>query len=201
MQRLLFHGLLLAVPLHTNIAEYGLQGAQAWELWHVDLAWDLPGPGIKPVSPALAGRFLKTGPARKSYITLLKIVPCSLPSCLHRTKAATDMRMAAIMKQNRKQQVLMGTWRNWSSCVLLTGTQKSTATVGNSTEASQTLKNGITTQPSNSSQKNGKQGLEEIFVHTCSQQYYSQWLTHGSNPSVWNCQNVLHPHNGMLFSL
>ena len=29
--------------------------------------WDLPGPGIKPVSHALAGRFLTTGPPRKSY--------------------------------------------------------------------------------------------------------------------------------------
>ena len=28
--------------------------------------WDLPGPGIKPVSPALAGRFLTTGPPGKS---------------------------------------------------------------------------------------------------------------------------------------
>ena len=30
--------LLTAVPLHTHTAEYGLQGTQAWELWHVDLA-------------------------------------------------------------------------------------------------------------------------------------------------------------------
>ena len=28
--------------------------------------WDLPGPGIKPVSPALAGRFSTTAPPRKS---------------------------------------------------------------------------------------------------------------------------------------
>ena len=27
--------------------------------------WDLPGPGIKPMSPALAGRFLTTGPPGK----------------------------------------------------------------------------------------------------------------------------------------
>ena len=27
--------------------------------------WDLPGPGIEPVSPALAGRFLSTAPPRK----------------------------------------------------------------------------------------------------------------------------------------
>ena len=28
--------------------------------------WDLPGPGIEPVSPALAGRFLTTAPSGKS---------------------------------------------------------------------------------------------------------------------------------------
>ena len=28
--------------------------------------WNLPGPEIKPMSPALAGRFLTTGPAGKS---------------------------------------------------------------------------------------------------------------------------------------
>ena len=28
--------------------------------------WDLPGPGIEPVSPALAGGFLTTGPLGKS---------------------------------------------------------------------------------------------------------------------------------------
>ena len=28
--------------------------------------WDLPGPGIEPVSPALAGRFLATVPPGKS---------------------------------------------------------------------------------------------------------------------------------------
>ena len=27
--------------------------------------WDLPRPGIKPMSPALAGRFLTTGPPGK----------------------------------------------------------------------------------------------------------------------------------------
>ena len=32
--------------------------------------WDLPGPGIKPVSPALAGRFLTTAPPGKSQNSL-----------------------------------------------------------------------------------------------------------------------------------
>ena len=31
--------------------------------------WDIPGPGLEPVSPALAGGFLTTAPSGKSYIT------------------------------------------------------------------------------------------------------------------------------------
>ena len=34
--------------------------------------WNLPGPRITPVSPALAGGFLTTGPLGKSYITFMK---------------------------------------------------------------------------------------------------------------------------------
>ena len=34
--------------------------------------WDLPGPGIKPVSSALAGRFLTTAPPGKSLDGLLR---------------------------------------------------------------------------------------------------------------------------------
>ena len=30
--------------------------------------WDLPGPGIQPVSPALAGKFSATGPPRKTWV-------------------------------------------------------------------------------------------------------------------------------------
>ena len=33
--------------------------------------WDLPGPGIEPVSPALAGGFLTTAPPGKSLKVLL----------------------------------------------------------------------------------------------------------------------------------
>ena len=29
--------------------------------------WDLPGPGLEPVSPALAGEFLTTAPPGKPY--------------------------------------------------------------------------------------------------------------------------------------
>ena len=33
--------------------------------------WDLPGPGVKPMSPALRGRFFTTGPLRKSWLLLV----------------------------------------------------------------------------------------------------------------------------------
>ena len=35
--------------------------------------WDLPRPGIKPVSPALAGGFLTTAPPGKPYFLFFKI--------------------------------------------------------------------------------------------------------------------------------
>ena len=47
--------------------EHGLSsyGSQAWLLCNM---WHLPRPGIEPVSPALAGRFLPSVLTRKSYI-------------------------------------------------------------------------------------------------------------------------------------
>ena len=36
--------------------------------------WDPSGPGIEPVSPALAGRFLSTVPPGKSYSGILKFL-------------------------------------------------------------------------------------------------------------------------------
>ena len=83
-------GLLIAVA--SLIAEHGLQEHGLQQLWHaasVAVArglqstgsvivahrlscsatgmWDLPRPGLKPVSPALAGRFLTTPPPGKSH--------------------------------------------------------------------------------------------------------------------------------------
>ena len=39
-------------------------GTQAWLPCD---KWNPPGPGIEPVSPALAGELLTTGPSRKSW--------------------------------------------------------------------------------------------------------------------------------------
>ena len=53
----------------SPVAEYRLQmrrlsncGSRAQPLHGM---WDLPGPGVEPVSPALAGRFSTTAPAGK----------------------------------------------------------------------------------------------------------------------------------------
>ena len=45
--------------------------------------WNLPGPGIQPVSPALAGRFFPTMPAGKLVFCI---------SCLSQTSQARDLR-------------------------------------------------------------------------------------------------------------
>ena len=37
--------------------------------------WDLPGPGLEPVSPALAGGFLTTASPGKPLVTVLCLVP------------------------------------------------------------------------------------------------------------------------------
>ena len=58
------------------VAPCGLRRCGSWALerrlsscdaraWLLCGMWDLPGPGLKPVSPALAGRFLTTAPPGK----------------------------------------------------------------------------------------------------------------------------------------
>ena len=51
------------------------RGTQAQYLWHTGLVapWHvgLPGPGLEPVSPALAGGFLTTVPPGKSLRVLI----------------------------------------------------------------------------------------------------------------------------------
>ena len=86
-------GLLIAV---ASLVEHGLQGRGLQQLWRMGFSscgswalecrlsscgtwaqllrgmWDLPRPGLEPVSPALAGGFLTTAPPGKpSLISLL----------------------------------------------------------------------------------------------------------------------------------
>ena len=69
------HGPLTVVA--SPIAEHRLQtrrlsscGSRAQLLRGM---WDLPRPGLEPVSPALAGRFLTTAPAGKPLISFFYI--------------------------------------------------------------------------------------------------------------------------------
>ena len=41
--------------------------------------WDLPRPGVEPMLPALAGRFLKTGPPEKSPYPVKLLAPYLSP--------------------------------------------------------------------------------------------------------------------------
>ena len=55
----------------AQVLDLELKGHGAWAFDHGE--WDLPRPGIKPVSPALAGGFLTTGP-RNPEMSLIKIL-------------------------------------------------------------------------------------------------------------------------------
>ena len=61
----------------SPVAEHRLQMSRlsncgAWtHLLHG--MWDLPGPGLEPVSPALAGRFSTTAPPRKPSLAFLNL--------------------------------------------------------------------------------------------------------------------------------
>ena len=67
------HGLLITVACRcgAQALERRLSscGTRAYQL--VRDMWDLPGPGLEPVSPELAGRFLTTVPPGKSYMRVL----------------------------------------------------------------------------------------------------------------------------------
>ena len=64
----------------------GFSGSSTWaqKLWHtgsvVPRRVGFPGPEIKPVSPALAGRFLTTGPPGKPHAEPL-VAACRIFSC------------------------------------------------------------------------------------------------------------------------
>ena len=80
------HELLIAVAF--LVAEHGLQAhglssRGSWALEHrlsscgaraylLHSMWDLPRPGLEPVCPALAGRFLTIVPPGKPYVCLLR---------------------------------------------------------------------------------------------------------------------------------
>ena len=69
------HGILTTVA-SFDFGEHRLYSAESMVVAYG--MWDLPGPGIEPVSPALAGGLLTTGPPEKSEFLLF----CSICSVL-----------------------------------------------------------------------------------------------------------------------
>ena len=86
--------LLIAVASHCRaraldtqasvVVAHGLSSCGSWALEHrlsswgtraqaLHSMWDLPGPGLKAMSPALAGGFLITAPPGKSHMTLFEL--------------------------------------------------------------------------------------------------------------------------------
>ena len=57
--------------------------------------WDLPGPGLKPVSSALAGRFLTTAPPGKSLNMFLS--PVSWWSIVEPVQEMSEVRRDKVM--------------------------------------------------------------------------------------------------------
>ena len=60
--------------------------------------WDLPGPGLEPVSPALAGGFLTTVPPGKPYFAL-KMAPKHNVKVLSRAYLSTGMLYYALTEK------------------------------------------------------------------------------------------------------
>ena len=60
-------GFLIAVTSLVALGCVGFSSCGAQALL-VQGMWNLPGPGVEPVSPALPDRFLTTGPAGKSIL-------------------------------------------------------------------------------------------------------------------------------------
>ena len=58
--------------------------------------WDLPGPGLKSVSPALAGGFLTTAPPGKSLSLHLDLPPDSNVTHLQRLKDYFSMPLLTV---------------------------------------------------------------------------------------------------------
>ena len=80
----------LLIKVSSLVVEHRFQARGLQQLWHAVFSscgmralllhgmWDLPRPGLEPVSPALAGGFLTTLPPGQSYHRILNIVLCAV---------------------------------------------------------------------------------------------------------------------------
>ena len=62
----------------SRALEHRLSSCGTWAQLFLGV-WDLPGPGLEPVSPALAGGFLTTAPPGKPYKEHILKWPFSIP--------------------------------------------------------------------------------------------------------------------------
>ena len=52
--------------------------------------WDLPGPGLEPVSPALAGGFLTTAPSGKPFFFFFFLAALGLCCCMQASSSCGE---------------------------------------------------------------------------------------------------------------
>ena len=77
--------------------------------------WDLPGPGLKPMSPALAGRFLTTAPSGKPSHSDFDASGCFTQShqCPH---LSTQSSFVLVMQEFFKNMLNYSLWEFIPSC-------------------------------------------------------------------------------------
>ena len=100
--RWLLWGSMVSRREGSVVAARELSGCDSWALehWHDDYGaqasllrgmWDLPGSGIEPMSPALAGRFFATEPPGKPWIPFSVEILCGRPiSKVGKSRTALD---------------------------------------------------------------------------------------------------------------
>ena len=87
----------LLIAVASLVVEHGLQGTRGFSSCVLRGMWDLPRPGLEPVSPALAGGFLTTAPPGKPYLFIylfiylfrLHCVACGIPAPRTRDRTRT----------------------------------------------------------------------------------------------------------------
>ena len=76
--------------------------------------WDLLGPRIKPMSPALAGRFLTTGPPGNPHRSLWLRPDCMpLPRCRSSRGQGSVLLSLCPVRAHDREQVSLDGWAEW----------------------------------------------------------------------------------------
>ena len=82
--------------------------------------WDLPRPGLKPVSPALAGRFSTTAPPGKPLVIFLSLIWSNMTMQKYRKTKWTTLKQLKINLVSKESQISGSTFEELFLTDLLT---------------------------------------------------------------------------------